>query len=223
MRNVLFIGAGLLLMAGTGCEIRQAMYDQPKYKTLQQSDFFGDDRVARPLIPGTVAQDQLNDDVHFYQGLVNGQPAETFPEPVTPAMLQRGRERYDIFCSTCHDRAGTGNGMVVQRGFKRPVSFHDPRLRASPVGYFYNNITKGFGQMPSYASQIPVGDRWAIVAYIRALQLSQHALLDDVPEKEQLVLLAEAAPAAVVPPAAVAPVAPAVPAASATPVEAPAK
>jgi mono/diheme cytochrome c family protein len=143
-------------------------------------------------VAGTVAQGHLNEDTHLVLGEVNGQPAETFPEAVTLDMIRRGHERYNIFCAPCHDRAGTGNGMVVQRGFKKPVSFHDPRLRASPVGYFYGNITKGFGQMPSYAAQIPVKDRWAIVAYIRALQYSYQATLDDVPEAERARLTADA-------------------------------
>lgn len=186
------IGMGLLVLGSTGCEIRKAMYDQPKYKTHQQSDFFGDDRIGRPLVAGTVAQGHLNEDTHLVLGEVNGQPAETFPEAVTLDMIRRGHERYNIFCAPCHDRAGTGNGMVVQRGFKKPVSFHDPRLRASPVGYFYGNITKGFGQMPSYAAQVPVKDRWAIVAYIRALQYSYQATLDDVPEAERARLTADA-------------------------------
>lgn len=192
------------MFAGTGCEIRQAMYDQPKPKPLQYSEFFGDDRVSRPSVPGTVAQGHLNADTHYYEGVVDGKPAETFPIPVTLDVLKRGHERFDIYCSPCHDRAATGNGMVVQRGFKKPVSFHDPRLRSSPVGYFFNNITKGFGQMPSYAHQIPVADRWAIVAYVRALQLSQNATLDDVPEAERARLMAEAAAAAAAAPAPVA-------------------
>ena len=194
MRNWITMMAGLLVLGGTGCEIRKAMYDQPKYKPLQQSDFFGDDRSSRPLIEGTVAQGHLNQDTHLCLGEVNGQPAETFPAPVTLEMLKRGRERFNIFCAPCHDRAATGNGMVVQRGFKKPVSFHDPRLVASPVGYFFGNITKGFGQMPSYASQIPVSDRWAIVAYIRALQYSHQAKLEDVPEAERARLTAQASP-----------------------------
>jgi len=192
MRTWMTIGMGLLVLGSTGCEIRKAMYDQPKYKTHQQSDFFGDDRIGRPLVAGTVAQGHLNEDTHLVLGEVNGQPAETFPEAVTLDMIRRGHERYNIFCAPCHDRAGTGNGMVVQRGFKKPVSFHDPRLRASPVGYFYGNITKGFGQMPSYAAQVPVKDRWAIVAYIRALQYSYQATLDDVPEAERARLTADA-------------------------------
>lgn len=193
MRTWMTIGSALLLLGSTGCEIRKAMYDQPKYRTLQQSDFFGDDRASRPLIEGTVAQGHLNEDTHLIQGVDNGQPAETFPEPVTLEMLRRGHERFNIFCAPCHDRAGTGNGMVVQRGFKKPVSFHDPRLVASPVGYFYGNITKGFGSMPSYAAQIPVADRWAIVAYIRALQFSRKASLNDVPEAERARLTATTA------------------------------
>lgn len=192
MRIWMHMMAGLLVLGGTGCEIRKAMYDQPKYKPLQQSDFFGDDRSSRPFVEGTVAQGHLNDDPHLVLGEVDGKPAEVFPEPVTLEMLRRGHERYNIFCAPCHDRAGTGNGMVVQRGFKKPVSFHDPRLRASPVGYFYGNITKGFGQMPSYAAQIPVRDRWAIVAYIRALQYSYQANVEDVPEVERARLTASA-------------------------------
>ncbi len=189
----LLVACGSMVLAMTGCDVRKAMYDQPKYTSLQQSDFFGDDRSARPLIPGTVAQGQLKEDAHLVLGEIDGKPVDTFPEPVTLDQLKRGHERYNIYCAPCHDRAGTGNGMVVQRGFKKPVSFHDPRLRASPVGYFYVNITKGFGQMPSYAAQIPVRDRWAIVAYIRALQLSHNAKLEDVPEPERARLMAEAA------------------------------
>lgn len=193
MRKALHIGMALLALGSMGCEIRKAMYDQPKYRPLAYSPFFGDDRASRPLIEGTVARGHLNDDLHWYTGKAGDQPVDTMPYPVTRELLVRGQERFDIFCSPCHDRAGTGNGMVVQRGFKKPVSFHDPRLRASPVGYFFNNITAGFGQMPSYAGQIPVDDRWAIVAYIRALQLSQHATLDDVPEAERASLQAAAA------------------------------
>lgn len=185
LTTIALIGAAFW---GSGCEIRKAMYDQPKLKPLQRSEFFSDQRASRPLIEGTVAQGQLREDAHLYDGTEHGKPAESFPFPVTREVLLRGQERYNIFCSPCHDRAGTGNGMVVQRGFKKPVSYHDPRLRASPPGYFYAAIKNGFGQMPSYADQIPVQDRWAIIAYIRALQLSQNATLEDVPAEERAAL-----------------------------------
>ncbi|MCO5044009.1 MAG: cytochrome c [Verrucomicrobia bacterium] len=174
-----------MALAGSGCELRKAMYDQPKLRPLQKSEFFSDERASRTLIEGTVARNQLHEDDHLYNGLVNGEHATTFPFPITREVLLRGQERFNIYCSPCHDRAGMGNGMIVQRGFKHPVSFHDPRLQSSPPGYFYNAIKNGFGQMPSYADQIHVNDRWAIIAYIRALQLSQNATLDDVPESER--------------------------------------
>lgn len=182
--------------AGAGCELRQAMYDQPKVKPLAKSEFFADGRGARPLVEGTVARGHLNDDEHLFTGKVNGELATTFPEPVTREVLARGQERYNIFCAPCHDLAGTGTGMIVQRGFKKPVSFHDPRLVASTPGYYFQNITVGFGQMPSYADQIPVKDRWAIVAYIRALQRSRMATMDDVPVEEREKLLAGSTPQA---------------------------
>lgn len=182
MRKLLSIGGVLLVLAGTGCEIRKAMYDQPKVRPLQYSDFFGDDRASRPLIEGTVARGHLNDDAHLHTGRVGDELVDTFPFAVTREVLKRGQERFDIFCAPCHDRAGTGNGMVAQRGFKHPPSFHIDRLRTAAPGYYFEVVTRGFGQMPGYATQIPVNDRWAIAAYVRALQLSQHAALDDVPE-----------------------------------------
>ncbi len=195
MRRALYIGWLALALGGTGCELRQAMYNQPKYEPLQTSEFFSDGRGSRPLVEGTVARGQLREDAHLHDGLVGGQPAETFPYPVTREALLRGQERFNIFCSPCHDRSGAGNGMVVQRGFKKPVSFHDPRLRASPPGYFYGAIKNGFGQMPSYADQIPARDRWAIAAYVRALQLSQNAALGNAPEEKRAALQAAQAAA----------------------------
>lgn len=180
----------VVALFGAGCGIRKAMYDQPKYKSFQESDFFGDRRSMRPPVEGTVARGHLNDDTHLYRGQVDGKPAETFPFPITRADLERGRERYNIYCSPCHDQAGTGWGMVVQRGFKRPSSYHVDRLRQAPPGYFFGVMTDGFGQMPSYAAQIKPEDRWRIAAYIRALQLSQHATLEDVPESERSRLAA---------------------------------
>jgi hypothetical protein len=173
--------AALTLTAGC----RQDMHDQPKYESLEASEFFLDGRAARQLIPGTVARGQLREDTHLYQGKINGKPADTFPFPVTVRILQRGQERYDIYCTPCHDRVGTGDGVVVRRGFRRPSSYHIDRLRQAPPGYFFDVITNGFGAMLDYSAQIPVRDRWAIVAYIRALQLSQNAALSDVPEADR--------------------------------------
>ena len=164
------------------------MHDQPKYRPLRQSDFFGDNRSERTPVEGTVARGQLRDDDHLYAGKVNGQPATTFPFPITEAIVKRGQERYNIYCSPCHDALGTGQGMIVRRGFKKPNSYHIDRLRQAPVGYYFDVITNGFGVMPSYAEQVPVADRWAIISYIRALQLSQHATMDDVPADKRAEL-----------------------------------
>jgi mono/diheme cytochrome c family protein len=199
MRRLVVLVAAAALAAGC----RQDMHDQPKYKPYRGSDFFGDGRSARPLVEGTVARGALREDAHLFTGRVNGQLAATFPFAVTEAVMARGRERYGIYCTPCHGAAGYGDGMVVARGFRRAASFHVDRLREAPPGYFYDAITNGFGAMPSYAAQIPVEDRWAIVAYVRALQLSQHATLSDVPpEKRGELGPAGDAPAPPAPPAA---------------------
>ena len=176
----------LALAAATllaGC--RQDMHDQPRFKPLRESDFYGDHRSARPLVEGTVARGHLDDDELLATGKVNGQDATDFPWPVTTEVMARGRERYDIFCSPCHDRTGSGDGMIVRRGYRRPPSFHIDRMRQAAVGHFFDVITNGFGAMPDYRAQVPVVDRWAIAAYIRALQASQHATLDAVPPAER--------------------------------------
>lgn len=157
------------------------MHDQPRFKPLAQSDFYSDLRSARPPVEGTVAQGQLHEDTYFYTGKIGNNPGDYMPFPVTEQVLARGRERYNIYCAPCHSRLGDGNGMIVQRGFKRPPSYHDERLRKAPLGYFFDVMTNGFGAMPDYASQIPVRDRWSIVAYIKALQLSQNATSADIP------------------------------------------
>ncbi|MGB7947917.1 MAG: cytochrome c, partial [Candidatus Binatia bacterium] len=169
-----------------GC--RQQMADQPRYEPLGPSSFFEDGRAARPLVEGTVARDQLREDELLYSGKEGGKPVNRFPFPVTLAEFKRGQERFNIFCSPCHDRVGTGQGMIVRRGYRAPPSFHIDRLRQTPAGYFFDVMTSGFGVMPDYAQQIQPEDRWAIVAYIRALQLSQQARLADVPpdQREQL-------------------------------------
>jgi hypothetical protein len=172
----------------TGCTLN--MREQPKFKPLEPSDFYADGRSARPLLENTVAQGQLRLDTQLYQGKnEDGSYVEVFPFEVTPEVMDRGRERYDIFCSPCHGRRGTGEGMIVLRGFKQPPSFHIDRLRDTPVGYYYDVITNGFGTMYSYAARVEPEDRWAIIAYIRALQLSQNATLSDVPPDERDNLL----------------------------------
>ena len=175
-------GLAVLVMATlalAGC--RQDMHDAPRYEPLERSTFFTDGLSARPLVANTVARGQLREDRHLFEGVVDGRPAETFPMPVTGAVLDRGRDRFNVFCTPCHGRTGEGNGMVVQRGFRQPPSYHEERLRNAPVGYFFDVMTHGFGAMQDYSMQLTVDDRWAIVAYIRALQLSQHAVVDDVP------------------------------------------
>lgn len=167
---------------------RQQMAEQPSYRPLEKSTFFGDDRSARPLVPGTVARGQLRADERFYTGKSGGNLITTLPVALTPELLRRGQERFDIFCAPCHDRTGSGGGMVVLRGYRRPPSFHSDRLRQAPVGHFFDVMTKGFGAMPDYAAQVPPADRWAIAAYIRALQLSQNATLADVPPEARRVL-----------------------------------
>jgi mono/diheme cytochrome c family protein len=180
--------AGLVLLpvvALSGAACRQDMHDQPKYKPLRESPFFGDERSARPLVTGTVARGQLHDDQLLETGKVGKADAGVFPFPVDAAVMARGHERYDIFCSPCHGRTGTGDGMIVRRGYRRPPSYHDDRLRNAPVGHFIDVMTNGFGAMPDYADQVSARDRWAIAAYIRALQLSEHATIADVPERER--------------------------------------
>ena len=164
------------------------MHDQPRYKPLARSAFFEDERAARPLLAGTVARGQLHEDARFYTGKDGANPITTFPLPITKPVLERGQQRFNIYCSPCHDRLGTGLGMVVRRGLRKPPSYHIDRLRAVPVGYLYDVITNGFGAMPDYATQIEPKDRWAIVAYIRVLQRSQNATLADVPPDKQAEL-----------------------------------
>jgi mono/diheme cytochrome c family protein len=181
-------GLALLAING-GCDIRRNMFDQPKFEPYEATDFFGDGRSARPLVAGTVPRGFLREDEHLYDGRIDGELAATFPMPVTQELLARGQERFNIFCTPCHGQAGYGDGMVVQRGYKQPTSYHIDRMRQMPHGYFYDVIKNGFGVMPSYSYQVPrAEDRWAIVAYIRALQLSQHAELNALPEEDRLTI-----------------------------------
>jgi mono/diheme cytochrome c family protein len=157
------------------------MYDQPSYRPLDKNSFFPDGASARPLVAGTVARGQLREDEVFYTGKHGGQLVAEMPLDLDRALLERGRERFTIYCSMCHGQTGYGDGMIVRRGFRRPPSFHTDRLRTAPVGHFFDVITNGLGAMPTYNLQVEPRDRWAIAAYVRALQLSQHAELDDVP------------------------------------------
>jgi cbb3-type cytochrome c oxidase subunit III len=178
--NFTFGAVLIALAAGVGC--RQDMQDQPKYIPLRPSDFFGDGRSERPLIEGTVARGHLDDDTAYYTGRgPDGTFVNEFPFPVTKEVVERGQNRFNIYCTPCHDRLGNGDGRVVRRGYRHPPSYHIDRLRQVPNGYIYDVITTGFGAMPDYAAQIQPSDRWAIVSYVRALQLAHNAKIDDVP------------------------------------------
>lgn len=180
-------------LLGTVGACRQDMYDQPKATPLAESDFFRDGRSARAPVPGTVARGQLAADRAYAAGIgPDGKFVGRIPVPVDRALLVRGRERFNIFCAPCHDRTGAGLGMIVQRGYKRPPSLHEERLRGQPIGYFFDVATNGFGEMPAYASQIPVPDRWAIAAYVRALQLAQHAPLAELSAEDRRAIEAAA-------------------------------
>ena len=179
-------GVVAVALALAGC--RQDMHDAPRYEPLEANAFFANGSASRMLVANTVPRGLLREDTHLNEGKVDGRLATTFPMPVTAAVMARGQERFNVFCSPCHGRTGSGNGMVVQRGFRAPPSYHEDRLRNAPVGYFFDVMTNGFGAMQDYASQVPVADRWAIAAYIRALQLSQRATVADVPANRRAEL-----------------------------------
>jgi mono/diheme cytochrome c family protein len=182
------ISFGLLacaaVMSLAGC--RLDMQVMPYYRPLSQSNFFADKRAARPIIEGTVARGELDSDSYFQTGKIGATDGDFMPFPVTAEVLARGQQRFNIYCSPCHSEVGDGNGMIVQRGYQRPPSYHIDRLRKAPIGYFFDVITNGYGKMPDYAAQVTTRDRWAIAAYIRALQLSQGATKADVPAGEQI-------------------------------------
>lgn len=175
------------------CRPPQKMADQPQHDPYEASSFFDDGMSARQQVPGTVGRGTLQEDAFLHTGRVGGQLVSTFPFPMGKKELDRGRERYDIYCSMCHGMTGAGNGMVVQRGFRKAASFHTEGLRNQSVGHFFDVMTNGFGSMPAYASMIPAEDRWMIAAYIRALQLSQSATLADVSDADRKTLEGEAA------------------------------
>jgi len=186
----------LVALAVQGC--RQDMHDQPKFRPLRQSELFDDKRSARPLVEGTVARGTLREDAAYFTGKTKDGFVSEIPVEVTPALLARGRTQFEVFCAPCHGRTGRGDGMVVQRGFKKPSSYHVDRLRQVPIGYFYDVITIGFGAMSDYAAQVPPPDRWAIAAYVRTLQLSQYAPASAVPaeRRDELERSVAAAPVA---------------------------
>jgi mono/diheme cytochrome c family protein len=191
--------AGLLLLVGGLAGCRQDMHDAPRYDPYEASAVFPNGSSARPLVEGTVARSDVLDDDLLTTGKINGQVADEFPFPITRADLDRGQERFNIYCSPCHGRTGEGNGMVVQRGYRQPPSYHIDRLRQVPVGHFFDVMTNGFGVMPDYRTQVPTADRWRIAAYIRALQLTEHGAVTDVPAADLQKLQNPETPAAEAP------------------------
>lgn len=162
------------------------MHIQPYYRPLSKTDFFADGRSARLPIDGTVARGELHEDGYLYTGKINNNPGDYMPFPVTAEVLSRGRQRFNIYCTPCHGRVGDGNGFIPSRGFRRPPSYHIDRLRKAPIGYFFDVMTNGFGVMPDYSAQVAPRDRWAIAAYIRALQLSQNATAAEIPPGQKI-------------------------------------
>jgi hypothetical protein len=185
--RLLRFAAPLLLGLTSACAPDMSV--QPKYKTLAGSRHFQDGRSARQPVEGTVARGGLRTDDRFFKGKQGGMLVGSMPVPVTRELLERGRNRFEVFCTPCHGRVGDGDGMVVQRGMRKPPSFHLDRLREAPDGYFFDVMTNGFGAMASYASRIGTADRWAVISYVRVLQLSQGARMEDVPEESRQKLL----------------------------------
>jgi mono/diheme cytochrome c family protein len=180
------------LLLSSAC--RQKMSNQPKYDPLEPSDFFSDGMSARPRIPGTVARGELAIDGFLATGKIGNADGDGFPFPITADVMNRGQERFNIYCSPCHGRGGDGNGMIPSRGLRHPPSFHTDALRNAKTGHFFDVMTNGFGAMPTYAPQIPVNDRWAIIAYIRALQLSRNGTINDLPPAQRAQLTAGGVP-----------------------------
>ncbi|MBT5873123.1 MAG: cytochrome c [Candidatus Latescibacteria bacterium] len=187
------LGLLCLICVTTLAACRQDMHDQPKYEPYEVSSFFDDKRTARNPVEGTIARGNLRADDHLYTGKVNGELATTFPFEVTREVLERGQERFGIYCAPCHSSIGDGNGMIAQRGgssMKQPATYHSQQMRDMPVGHFFDVMTNGFGSMYSYSERISVRDRWAIAAYIRVLQMSQNASIEDVPaaQRQRLIM-----------------------------------
>jgi cbb3-type cytochrome c oxidase subunit III len=178
-----------IMFALLGC--RQEMRNDSRLKPYQETPFFADRNSSRPLVRGVVPRGEPRTDDFFYTGQIDGHLVRGFPETVTLERLKKGQARYNVYCSVCHGITGLGDGMVVQRGFPKPPSLHEQRLRDAPEGHFFNVMTKGYGAMYSYASRVEPSERWAIIAYIRALQFSRHATLNDVPSEERAHLFAD--------------------------------
>lgn len=190
IRNANFAsGLALFTLLITASACRRDMFNQPSSKPLSRNDFFQDNQMAsRPLVAHTVARGHLDEDEAFYTGKIGTNLVTTFPIPITRETLERGRERFEIYCSVCHGRTGEGNGMIIQRGFPVPPSYHIDRLRQAPVGHFFDVMTQGYGIMYSYAERVEPADRWAIAAYIRALQLSHNVKFAELPPAERAQL-----------------------------------
>jgi mono/diheme cytochrome c family protein len=182
--RILVLGTAAALLLVAGC--RQDMQDEPKMIPQRGTTMFADGRSARPQVEHSVARGQLEEDQYFYTGLVNGKEQDAMPYPVTLEVLERGQERFNIYCTPCHSRVGNGDGMIVQRGYKPAGNYHDAKRLAEPLSHYFYVMTNGYGAMPNYAAQVTPVDRWAIAAYIRALQLSQNATLADVPSGAQV-------------------------------------
>jgi hypothetical protein len=190
-QKISMLGAMATALMLAGC--RQDMHNQPKFVPQRGTTFFADGRSARPQVLNTVARSQMHENEYFYTGMVNGKEGDGFPIALTPEVMQRGQERYNIYCTPCHSRVGNGDGMIVQRGYRPAGNFHSDRLRNAPLGHFFNVMTNGYGAMPDYSAQLTPEDRWAVVAYIRALQLSQNAKQSDVAPGAKVVELHEQA------------------------------
>ena len=180
-----------LLLLVSGC--RQDMQNQPKFFPQRGTTFYADGRSVRPQVEHTVARNQMEENTYFYTGIENGKEGDGLPIPLNAATLERGQERYNIYCTPCHSRVGNGEGMIVQRGYRPAGDFHTDRLRNAPLGHFFAVMTNGYGAMPDYAAQLAPADRWAVAAYIRALQLSQNATRNDIPAGAQVEDLHEIA------------------------------
>lgn len=185
-RTALRLVAVCLALSFAAC--RQDMHDQPRVEPFERSTVFANGSSARQPVPNTIARGMLNDDEHLYAGRVNGELARTFPFDITEQVLARGRERYDIYCAPCHSVTGDGNGTIVRKGFPPPPSLHTDDLRFATPGQLFDTITNGSGEMPDYSQEVPAQDRWAIIAYIRALQLSQHADVATLPQQDREAL-----------------------------------
>src|SRR6201992_1106553 len=183
LQTISAVGSLAAMLVLAGC--RQDMHDQPKFFPQRGTTFYADGRSVRPQVENTVARGQLHEDPYFYTGVNNGAEGISYPFPVTMEVLQRGQERYNVYCTPCHSRVGNGGGMIVQRGYSPAGDLTGDRLSAAPLGHYFNVMTNGYGDMPDYSAQLTPADRWAVAAYIRALQLSQNAKESDVPQGTQ--------------------------------------